>query len=405
MRLPIDHADITTKLATHNKKGNYTSEQEIYLLLKEDVQMYETEYDTEFKNIVEDFKDIFEKLVTAPILGFPDWNEELVLTTDASVIGIGAVLSQVVQGEERVIEYASHSTNKAEQNYSKSHLEALAVVWSVKKFKYYLWGRKFRIKTDHKSLLQIFNGTELTGRIARWAMILWCYDYEIEHLPGRLNPADMLSRNIPVKNNEDNIVLDVCSMDINEYVDVLQYLSTMQYPKGAEAKDREKIRNRARQYYLKDGKLFKKVKKVFKEVLHERNFKEIISNIHNEGHEGIENTWRRVTEKYTGKNLYNDVFEIVKSCLICQFHKDGRTKNNELYPILTSKPFQIFGIDAIGPIASISKNENSDRGSSFVSDSTTNVFEWLGLKHRPTTSNRPQSNGQVERLNRTLVNI
>ncbi|OMH82534.1 DNA damage-inducible protein 1, partial [Zancudomyces culisetae] len=59
MRLPIDHAEITTKLATHNKKGNYTSEQEIYLLLKEDVQMYETEYDTEFKNIVEDFKDIF----------------------------------------------------------------------------------------------------------------------------------------------------------------------------------------------------------------------------------------------------------------------------------------------------------------------------------------------------------
>ncbi|OMH79788.1 Retrovirus-related Pol polyprotein from transposon, partial [Zancudomyces culisetae] len=307
LRLPIENAEITTKLAmftnksqrmleylghTISEKGVGTSPSKIETIKKikpptcvKELQSilgltgYYRRYIEGYSKITSPLNKLLrketkwcwesihddainilkEKLITAPILGFPIWTEEFVLTTDASVTGVGAVLSQVVNGEERVIEFASRTTNKSEQNYSICHLEALAVIWSVKKFKYYLWGRRFKIRTDHKSLLQIFNGSELTGRITRWAMILRSYDYYIEHLPGKHNPADALSRNIL---NEDhpkaNIELDIYSMDILEYVDTVQYLTSMQYPTGANDKMREKIRNRACQYYLKDGKLFKK---------------------------------------------------------------------------------------------------------------------------------------------------
>ncbi|OMH78852.1 Retrovirus-related Pol polyprotein from transposon [Zancudomyces culisetae] len=95
---------------------------------------------------------------------------------------------------KRPISYASRITNVYEKNYSVTHLEGLAVIWSIKKFKYYLWGKHFTIRTDHKSLLQLFDGTEITGRVARWAMILRNYNYTITHCPGKYNPADALSR-------------------------------------------------------------------------------------------------------------------------------------------------------------------------------------------------------------------
>ncbi|OMH79370.1 Retrovirus-related Pol polyprotein from transposon [Zancudomyces culisetae] len=293
-------------------------------------------------------EDLKELLTTAPILGHPDWQKEFVITTDASILGIGAVLSQGEKGSEVVIEFASRTTNSAEKNYSISHLEALAVVWAVKKFKYYVWGRKFKIRTDHKSLIQIFNGPEITSRIARWAMILRNYDFEIEHLPGKFNPADGLSRlvdNVHENNNE----LDVFAMEYVEYDAVRQYLADLSYPSNSSEQYRKKIRNKSRQYRLKNGKLFKRVKNILKEVLHEQNVKDVVNEIHNAAHEGIENTWNRVSAIYCGHNLYKDVYEIVKCCHICQLYKDGRTKKFPLVPIIARKPFEIIGMDAIGP--------------------------------------------------------
>ncbi|OMH81910.1 Retrovirus-related Pol polyprotein from transposon [Zancudomyces culisetae] len=115
-------------------------------------------------------------LFITPILIHPDWNKQFIITTDASKFGLGAMLSQITEEGERPVEFISCTTNKHEQNYAISHLEGLAVVWAVSKFKYYIWGKKFIIKTDHKSLIQLFNSSEITGRVARWAMLLRNYD-------------------------------------------------------------------------------------------------------------------------------------------------------------------------------------------------------------------------------------
>ena len=91
-----------------------------------------------------------EQLLTNdPILQYPDFIKELNLTTDASNFAIGAILSQGPVGQDRPVAYASRTLNQSEQNYSTIEKELLAIVWATKYFRPYLYGRKFKIFTDH----------------------------------------------------------------------------------------------------------------------------------------------------------------------------------------------------------------------------------------------------------------
>ncbi|OMH80892.1 Retrovirus-related Pol polyprotein from transposon [Zancudomyces culisetae] len=237
----------------------------------------------------------------APLLTHPNWNVPFIITTDASKVGLGAILSQISDEGEKPIEFISRATNKHEQNYSISHLEGLAVVWAVTKFKYYIWGTRFVIRTDHKSLLQLFDSSEITGRVARWAMLLRNFDYDLEHVPGKLNPADILSRN-PVNETDTNEPLEIYSMELSWYEIIKNYIQTAEYPLNADSEIRSKIRNSSRQCIVKNGKLFKKVNQQYKEILNEFNTDKVIKEIHDECHEGIRSTLRRVTEKYCGRS-------------------------------------------------------------------------------------------------------
>jgi hypothetical protein len=99
------------------------------------------------------FERLKEMLVKAPILSYPDFNKSFIIYTDASGIGLGAVLSQIKEDEkEHVIAYASRSLNPAEKNYSVTDQECLAVVWAIKHFQHYLGLKPFTIITDHSAL-------------------------------------------------------------------------------------------------------------------------------------------------------------------------------------------------------------------------------------------------------------
>ena len=99
------------------------------------------------------FQSLKEKLITYPVLAYPDFDGgQLILDFDASDHGIGAVLSQVQNGVERVIAYGSRTLNNAEENYCVTRREMLAVVYFTKYFQEYLIGRKFLVRTDHSSL-------------------------------------------------------------------------------------------------------------------------------------------------------------------------------------------------------------------------------------------------------------
>ena len=145
----------------------------------------------------EAFQLLKEKLTTAPILVYPNFEKKFRLYTDASGQALGAVLQQEGDDKkEHVIAYASKSLTKAEQNYSTTELESLAIIWAVEKFKQYLLGGKgFTIITDHWALKWL-KSQEIKGRRGRWILKLQEFEpYEIEYKEGKKHTnADAMSR-------------------------------------------------------------------------------------------------------------------------------------------------------------------------------------------------------------------
>ncbi|XP_031334015.1 uncharacterized protein K02A2.6-like [Photinus pyralis] len=124
----------------------------------------------------------------------------LILATDASPVGLSAVLSHIYEGEERPIAFASRALTKSEENYSQLDKEATAIYWGFQKFYTYIYGRKFTLVTDNKPLSHIFGAsnclpTITASRLIRYSMFLSSFDYTIKHRKSEDHAnADYLSR-------------------------------------------------------------------------------------------------------------------------------------------------------------------------------------------------------------------
>jgi transposase InsO family protein len=141
------------------------------------------------------FDTLKTKLTSAPILCMPNEQGTFILDTDASNFAIGAVLSQVVDGTEHVVAYASRRLTRSEMNYCVTRRELLAVVFFTKYFRNYLLGRNFSIRTDHAALQWLRRMPDPCGQQARWIGALEEFDYSILHRPGsRHSNADAMSR-------------------------------------------------------------------------------------------------------------------------------------------------------------------------------------------------------------------
>ena len=145
------------------------------------------------------FQDLKNCLCSSPVLRYPNYSKEFTLTTDASNVGLGGILSQ----DGHPCCYISRTLNKPEINYSTTEKELLAIVWSVKRLRQFLLGRKFKIQTDHQALKWLFSVKDPSSRLLRWRLRLEEYDYEIEYVKGKDNKAaDALSRVLPVQDFE-----------------------------------------------------------------------------------------------------------------------------------------------------------------------------------------------------------
>ena len=141
------------------------------------------------------FQALKKRLVSRPILRYPDFNKSFYIMTDASLSGLSGILSQFHDGKEVVIAYASRRLRENERNYSIIELETLAVLFALQQFKQYVYGRHFHLITDSKSLLWLNSMKETNSKLWRWSMLLAQYDFTVSHRTTKQNAnCDALSR-------------------------------------------------------------------------------------------------------------------------------------------------------------------------------------------------------------------
>ena len=110
------------------------------------------------------FKQLKQRLVSAPVLTYPNFDDDFVLETDASVMGLGAVLAQIQSdGFPHPIAFASRALSPSERNYGITDLETLAVVWALSHFHYYLYGHKVTVITDHTAVKAVLDSPNPSG--------------------------------------------------------------------------------------------------------------------------------------------------------------------------------------------------------------------------------------------------
>ena len=151
-------------------------------------------------------------LCSAPVLAYPLFSpkHQFLVETDASVLGLGAILSQKQpNGHTHPNAYASRSLHTHEKNYGITELETLALVWAVKLLRPYLSDQETAVFTDHSACTSLLKAPHPSVKLARWAMAVQDLNLEIKHRSGKSNSnTDTLSRN-PVDNGVGVVVLAV----------------------------------------------------------------------------------------------------------------------------------------------------------------------------------------------------
>ena len=329
------------------------------------------------------FNELKNRLCSPPILAYPDFEKPFHLYTDASKSSIGYVLGQKIDGKEHVVAYGGRELNLAETRYSTTEREALAVVDGIKRYQPYLSGAKFYVHTDHGSLSWLMNVKDPTGRLARWALQLQQYDFEILHRPGSSNGnADALSRRAypssePLEPSDlmPSVSLPVASIDQpipsiqslhklqrqdKDLSDIIQYLEVATLP-ASDTKARSLLLS-IDSYYLDENGILchlwspgkRRVQSICSQVVIPASLRhEILVSCHDDptaGHLGVLKTYEKVRVRYYWHGMFKDIEHWCNSCVDCAMKKIPRGKRKApLLPIPVEGAFDRVAMDILGP--------------------------------------------------------
>jgi len=341
------------------------------------------------------FQQLKDALVSADVLALPSDEGQFVLDCDASDLAIGAVLSQVQNGEERPICYASQLYDSHQKNYNVTRKELLALVTFVKKFRQYLLGRSFLIRTDHAALQWLRRTPEPIGQQARWLEILEEFDFTVQHRPGSQHVnADALSRRIAVTHDtatEHSPNVDWPSVQredpvIGEIYTVVQNGTTAPSPESLTACSAEVKNLYAQLHAIKissEGILYRvftdaDTGQTFHQTIVPRALRrEIVDDLHrglNGGHLGHRRAKKLLRKRFFWPGWSRDV-ELAKSrCDQCaRFHRPRPHRQGDLQPMIVGEPWERLGIDITGP------HPASSRGNAYILTVIDHFSKWVEL--------------------------
>ncbi|XP_043246361.1 uncharacterized protein K02A2.6-like [Amphibalanus amphitrite] len=318
------------------------------------------------------FREVISKIINSSALTMYDPDRPTVVTSDASDVGLGAVLSQIYPEGERVVSFASATLSDTQRKYSVTEREALAAKWSVEHWHKYLFGTHFTLRTDHQALQSLLSskGIGRAGmRLSRWAIRLMAYSFSVEHVGGSRNVADGLSR-LPASTHtpEDDDQLMVAA--ITDRI-ARKSAVTRDSIRAAGAEDEELTRlcrqivsgwparskdcpTDLQPYYrfrneltVVEGLILRGERIVVPSVLRQH----LLEQAH-ESHPGIVRTKQRLREIFWWPGMDAAVENIVKSCTVCDaVDKSAKPRNILLQPVpFPEKPWSKLGIDFIGPL-------------------------------------------------------
>lgn len=328
----------------------------------------------------ESFKDLKHALVSAPVLAYPKFGpgNQFILETDASITGLGAVLSQMQDdGTIHPVAYASRSTDKHERNYGISELETLGLVWAVRYFRPYILGHPCTVYTDHTACLSILNTTRPSGKLARWALTIQEMDLTIKHKAGKKNGnADALSR-CP---SSDSQSLEDCqehaargASSVNAVtagpesiipdMEAVRDLQTTDHDTSTmlscgdlpdDQKQAQRVVGESKLFSVVEGVLHREdpafpgrncvvvpptLRLTLMEEAHQGRFA---------GHLAQKKVYDRLRRYVWWRGMMTDVHDYCKSCLVCVSRKGGcRPSKPPLNPIPVGGPFHRLAVDVL----------------------------------------------------------
>lgn len=406
------------------------------------------------ENCEKAFENSKKLLTENQLLVHYDVNKELYLTTDASEYGVGAVLSHKIDGEP--ISFASGTLNSAQRNYSQVEKEALAIIYAVKKFHKFLYGRKFVLITDHQPLKFVFDPLKripvtANARLQRWALLLSGYNYEISYRKGTLlGNADALSRLPLPEMTEVSDTINFLSFTENppiDFKDIALYTRTdpilcKVYEYVLSGWPNSVSNDSIKPYFLKRAELCIEQKCLLwgSRVIIPLKLRSKVLGMFHESHQGVVHSKMLMREYCWWPNLGQDIEKLVQACEICQASRgftnacpvtpwikternfervhvdfcyvkgityflivDSRSKWLDVHIMQsTTAPLVIEKLCKTFAIIGIPATLVSDNGPPFNSMEFVNFLKVNGCEAVKTPPYHPQSNGMAERTVQTI---
>jgi hypothetical protein len=293
------------------------------------------------KDQQEAFEKLKSELCSPSVLAYPNFKLPFILTTDAYKVGIATILSQVQNGVERPIAYASMQLNTAEQAYTASEAEMLALVWATKHFRCYLYGTKFVARTDHSALTYLRNFADSHSRLMRWSSKLSELDFVVEYRPGtKIAHADALNRHV------GTVMLNSC-------LDKAKILQGQKKDAFCMKQNPGSYSSKSEFFLDNDGAMYTRQQNANHQlVVPETLIQEIIRHNHDPifvAHPGIQRTYNIVSLNYWWPGMRKSIENYVKKCDSCQKRKSARKFIAPVGEVEEPTfPFEVVSIDITG---------------------------------------------------------